>query len=93
MSGFKNSHRGNFETDRGVRTRSRHSHSVFEDSSCGMASHHRCTSVTSACSCDSVLETESTRHECACGHTHIHPAWSGVRESATTIDNVPQGVL
>ncbi len=93
MSRFKAGNREVFDPEGGGRARMRHLHSVFEDSSCGVASHHRCASVIPLSSCDSVLETESSRHECACGHTRIHPGRSGARETDTLIEAVPQGVL
>jgi hypothetical protein len=93
MSKLKSINRGIFDLDGGQHARTRHLHSVFEDASCSVASHHRCANVIPACSCDSVLETESSRHECACAHGHVHPARSGVRETTTMIEAVPQGVL
>lgn len=92
MSGFKLSDRQARKSRQGQFARARQVHSVFEDAGCDVASHHRCASVASVCSCDPALGGE-TPHECACGHTHVRPTLCGARETDLRIETVPPGFL
>jgi hypothetical protein len=77
---------------KGSLARARQVHSVFEDAGCDIASHHRCAAMAPVCSCDPATGSE-TPHECCCGHTHVRPTLSGIRETGLLIETTLPGVL
>jgi hypothetical protein len=69
-------------------------HSMFADSACSIAAHHRCASVGPVCTCDSVIEGDSSlRRECSCGHPRARLAIAGVCEPELLIEPAAAGIL
>lgn len=92
MKSHRHSGREAVEIPGGEYARGHHSHSLFEDHGCSVASHHRCSGLAPACSCDSVIDGASSRRECTCGRVQARVGSSGPWDTSL-IETAAPGIL